>query len=407
MNFNLKAIVLLLITTSLCFGYSKNDVPEGWASLNGGTTGGKGGTEVTVSNMSELQKAASSSGKKIILVKKGTYKGTLTIKSDKSILGIEPGAGVDGKVIVNGQKNVIVRNIAIFDSKKCTGGCKSKGDAVNISRSTNIWFDHCDVYDGPDGNFDIVHGSDFITVTWCKFWYTWKKEHRFSNLIVGSDNEPTSEGKLRITYAFGWWGPLCNQRQPRGRYGKVHVVNNLYTSQDMSYACGPGHKMQMLIEKNVFNCNGSPVKTQGKGPYAWKTVGNIGSKKPGDKTVGTVFTPPYKLSEEMDASQVESKVKASAGNTLRLGKTNIKNRNSIAITKKQTPFLETSSNGWVLKNPNSRSYFLSVVTLDGKTILPVTHMAGKESIEIPNSPSALVVKFMDKSTAELHIPVSR
>ena len=396
---------MLLLATSLGFGYTTEDVPEGWASQGGGTTGGKGGTVVTVSSIGELQKEAGSSGKKIILVKKGNYKGNLSPKSDKSILGIEPGVKIDGTMSISGQKNVIIRNITIFDSEKCTGGCKSKGDAVNVKGSKNIWFDHVDIYDGPDGNFDIVRGADLITVTWCKFWYTWEKEHRFSNLIASSDNEPESEGKLNITFAYNWWGPLCDQRQPRGRYGKIHVVNNLYTSQKCSYACGPGYKMQMLIEHNVFNLKCKAISPTGKTPHAWKTIGNIGSSKPKEETKGSVFTPPYTLSGKMAASQVESKVKAGAGPTMSLGKTGISYASKPAVKKMLKPFIEMASNGWVLKNPNNRSYFVSVVNLHGQTVLPVTYVCGSEMITIPKSASPLVVKFMDNTTSEIYIPV--
>jgi len=39
------------------------DQPGGWASLNSGTKGGAGGTEVTVSTMADLQKYAKMTGK--------------------------------------------------------------------------------------------------------------------------------------------------------------------------------------------------------------------------------------------------------------------------------------------------------------------------------------------------------
>src|SRR5690349_4975269 len=89
------------------FGYEKTDRPEGWASQSGGTTGGAGGTEVTVSTMAQLQSEAKSSGKKIIIVNKGTYVGEVVPASDKSILGKEPGVLIKGSIHVSKVNNVI------------------------------------------------------------------------------------------------------------------------------------------------------------------------------------------------------------------------------------------------------------------------------------------------------------
>lgn len=114
-------ITILFSMISLGYGYKITDTPEGWASMNGGTTGGIGGDKVTVSTYEALKKEAESAGKKIILVNKGSYKGNINPKSDKSILGIEPGAIIDGCISIAGDdvKNVIVRNLAVINSKKC------------------------------------------------------------------------------------------------------------------------------------------------------------------------------------------------------------------------------------------------------------------------------------------------
>lgn len=64
----------------------------GFASLNGGTTGGAGGTVVTVTNQADLERYASASGRYVIKVR-----GRITISprgkevavaSDKTIIGI-------------------------------------------------------------------------------------------------------------------------------------------------------------------------------------------------------------------------------------------------------------------------------------------------------------------------------
>lgn len=302
-------------------GYSRGDLPEGWASQSGGTTGGTGGTEVAVTTMAQLQSEAKSQGKKTILLAKGTYSGSLILASDKSILGREPGVVLKGSVHISKQSNIILRNLAV-QGERCDSydACKGGDDGIGITESHHIWLDHLDVSDGQDGNCDITQGSDFVTVTWCKFWYSYAKEHRFSNLIAAADNVAIDKGKLRITYAYCWWADRVQQRQPRGRAGKVHVVNNLYTSADADYACGPGVDIQMLIENNDFRNSGYAIQTQGgeSPPPAWKSVGNIGTAKDIATGQGTVFTPPYALSLKLAASEVEGRIRPGAGNTLAL-----------------------------------------------------------------------------------------
>lgn len=311
-----------------------DDRPEGWASQSGGTTGGAGGAEVTVSTMAQLQSEAGSAGRKIILVAKGTYTGPLILSSDKSILGKEPGVLVKGDIHISKQSNIILRNIAV-QGNRCVSydACKDGEDAISITESHHIWLDHLDVSDGQDGNCDITQGSDFVTVTWCKFWYSYAKEHRFSNLIAAADNVAMDKGKLNITYAYCWWADRVKQRQPRGRAGKVHVVNNLYTSSEADYACGPGVDIQMLIENNDFRNGGSAIKEHTGNPApAWRSVGNIGTARDIATNKGTVFTPPYTLGLKLAASEVDAKVRPVAGNTLTLhGSTGIADGKAAAL----------------------------------------------------------------------------
>jgi pectate lyase len=313
-------LAALALSTALARGYSTGDKPEGWASQAGGTTGGAGGTEVTVTSLSQLQAEAKSAGKKIILVAKGTYAGAVTVASDKTILGKEPGVLIKGDLHINKASNIILRNFAV-QGNRCASydECHDGEDGITLTESHHIWLDHLDVSDGQDGNCDITNGSDFVTVTWCKFWYSYDKEHRFSNLIAADDNLAIDQGKLNITYAYCWWADRVVERMPRGRAGKVHVVNNLYTSAAANYACGPGVEIQMLIENNHFRNAGYAIKKfDGSPAPAWKSVGNIGSAKDIATGQGQVFAPPYSLSLKLAASEVEARIRPEAGNTLTL-----------------------------------------------------------------------------------------
>tara|TARA_R110002060_G_scaffold63751_3_gene73003 strand:+ start:1408 stop:1755 length:348 start_codon:yes stop_codon:yes gene_type:complete len=88
------------------------------SSLNGGTTGGSGGTVVTVSNQADLNTYATAQGKYVIkVVGKVTItpKGTeIRVASDKTIIGIgSTGEIYGGGFFLNGVKNVIIRNLKI------------------------------------------------------------------------------------------------------------------------------------------------------------------------------------------------------------------------------------------------------------------------------------------------------
>lgn len=400
-------LIGLLLASSLCLGYTKTDQPEGWASQGGGTTGGAGGTEVTVSTMADLQTHAKSSGKKIILVNKGTYTGTLTLASDKSILGKEPGVVIQGNIRISAVNNLILRNIAVRGNKCGTyEECKAGADAISISsQAHHIWLDHIDVSDGQDGNCDVTNGSDYVTITWSKFWYSYDKQHRFSNLIASDDNVAIDKDKLRITYAYCWWADRVVERMPRGRAGKVHVVNNLYTSTAGNYACGPGVDIQMLIENNVFKNAGTALKEfAGTPAAAWKSVGNIGTASNMGTNKGTVFTPPYTLRQKLSASEVEAKVRPAAGNTLTLNTTSVSPR----VAARHAPYLAPSGAGWRLHNPGASGVEFRVVDANGREVLPRAWLDAGESVAMPASGAPLFVRFLGADrAADLYVPFAK
>ncbi len=102
--------------------------------------------------------------------------------------------------------------------------------SINItSGARNIWVDHCEFWDGQDGNADVIRGADKVTFTFNIFGYRTNGLHNLSNLVASSDNEPESAGKLDITLMFNHFRG-AEQRTPRCRYGDIHVVNNLFTS---------------------------------------------------------------------------------------------------------------------------------------------------------------------------------
>ena len=312
--------------------------PIGWATRSGRTstefnvTGGGNATPITVKTFADLQKYAKDSSPRVIYIDgtlgdgwSGTSGSRLNITaSNKTIIGLKPGTLLKAPIhITSKASNIIIRNIVIQGSGS---NADQAWDNLTIEgESKNIWIDHCEFWDGQDGNADVVKGSDNVTFSWCIFGYKKKSSHNLSNLIGSSDNEPVSEGKLNVTYMFNWW-KAANQRKPRCRYGNVHVVNNLLTG-DASITNGTdvlgvaaGHMCRVRTERNVFINENNPIYTGvANGTGVNEVIDNIFTNCSGNtKGTGTSFTPPYEyMSFMLKASEVEAAVKANAGATLK------------------------------------------------------------------------------------------
>jgi pectate lyase len=297
------------------------DPVPGFASVAGGTTGGGTnlGAAIMVDSMSELEDAVEGSNAAIVLVQPGTYEGTLEPGANKTIIGVAPGVTIKGNISISGSDvhNVIIRNLAVR-GETCSSydECRAGADAVYMGNGAHhIWLDHLDIADGQDGNCDATQGADYITVSWTHFHYTYAKEHRFSNLIAGSDDEPVSVGKLRITYMNSHWGERVDTRQPRGRFGNVHMLNN-YHNTGGGQIHGVGKDMALIAENSVYDEDRSIFTDMGS-PRGWKGIGNQGSGDDLNDSFGAVFTIPYTYTA-LPASQVVAAVTSSdcgAGNT--------------------------------------------------------------------------------------------
>ncbi|AUS77474.1 pectate lyase [Actinoalloteichus sp. AHMU CJ021] len=227
---------------------AQDSAPVGWASQNGGTTGGAGGRTVTVTNASQLASNLNSSERLIIRVQ-GMIQvsGMQRVGSNKSILGVGSNSGIrGGGLTINGQRNIIIRNLVL------TG---SNDDAINIQDgSTNIWIDHNDLSNAYDGLIDIRRGSDFVTVSWNRL-----HNHDKTSLVGSSDNDGGMDrGRLRVTYHHNLFEGT-NQRNPRVRFGNpVHVLNNYFRDVG-SYGVSSNIEAGVYVERNYFENVRRPV----------------------------------------------------------------------------------------------------------------------------------------------------
>lgn len=276
----------------------------GWANYDGQTfvgspTGGGNATPIEVTTFAQLKAAAESADPKVIYVKNnvgagylGTTGDVLYVKSNKTIIGYA-GVTVRCSWQISNVSNIIIRNLTM--SGPGNSNSNQNWDAVNIQGSKRIWVDHCTVIDGEDGNFDVVKGSDNVSVTWCIFTYTADGTHNLSNLIGSSDNEPESWGKLNITYVNCWWKNV-NSRTPRARYGKIHVLNSYISNSGAPRA---GYKSNVIEEGSYFENINTPIGLISDGgeagmfPIGCKFVNCSGNTAAVSAGGYTAFTIPY------------------------------------------------------------------------------------------------------------------
>jgi pectate lyase len=279
------------------------------------TTGGAGGSTIKATTLAQLNTAAAGTNAAIIEIS-GHLNGSVTIGSNKTLVG-SAGAVIEGHVELKGSVNVIVRNLTVV-GYNCSDNsdCQSGADAITVEQSAHhIWFDHDDVSDGSDGNLDITHASDYVTISWTKFHYSGTRAggHQFSTLIGHSDdNDAEDTGHLKVTFHHDWWADHVGERMPRARFGQVHVFNNLFTSVGDNYCIRVGKAVQILDENNAFVGIANPIdlydatgKILSRGDLYQNVTGTM-------QDTGSAFTPPYAY-QATAASAVQTAVTSGAG----------------------------------------------------------------------------------------------
>lgn len=215
-------------------GTQENLALIGFATLNGGTTGGKGGTTRTIRTGTELVQALKDKKKNsapLTLLIAGTITpgnagvDKIDIKEIKnlSLIGAGAGATFDGIGIkINKSSNIVIRNLRV---QKVRAGDK---DAISIEGPVDhVWVDHCELsaeLDGVDKDFydgllDTKAESAYLTYSWNYLHDSWKA------VLVGSSESDTFDRKLTIHHNRF---ERCNSRLPLFRGGTGHVFNNYY-----------------------------------------------------------------------------------------------------------------------------------------------------------------------------------
>ncbi len=164
--------------------------------------------------------------------------GIVHVRPNTTIFSRGDGATLrHGTLEIHGSQNVILRNLKFrelweFDP---TGKYDRFGwDYIRITnagkeRSHHIWIDHCDFGRAYDGAVDITHGSDLVTVSWCRFGGDHNGPHK-KVMLIGHSSGPgaasTDTGKLNVTLHNNYFHDI-DDRAPRVRFGNVHVFNDM------------------------------------------------------------------------------------------------------------------------------------------------------------------------------------
>lgn len=283
-------------------------------------TGGASGTTVTVNTAAALRTYGESTTPYTIVVSGAIDLGTggrLKLKSNKTLRGENTSATILGTIEISNAQNVIVSNLNI----SANTGAAAENDGVTIASSTNVLVTKCTIFDCTDGNLDVINGSDLVTISWCKFYYTRNNGHNFSNLVGSSDTDVGSGNGLtnyRVTWHHNWWSTGAKQRMIACRFGRSHMFNNYWDCAGDDYCTETRNIASILSEYNHYDGVKDPLARRTALPTdlgLLMTNGNLFTSCTGTQLSASDngFTPPYSY-QLYAAADVKSLVKAGAGN---------------------------------------------------------------------------------------------
>ncbi|CAH9110144.1 unnamed protein product [Cuscuta epithymum] len=164
----------------------------------------------------------------------------LSVSSYKTIDGRGQRVKLTGKGLrLKACEHVIVCNLEF------QGGRGHDVDGIQIKpNSKHIWIDRCSLRDYDDGLIDITRQSTDITVSRCYF-----ADHN-KTMLIGADPSHVNDRCIRVTIHHCFFDGT-KQRQPRVRFGKVHLYNN-YTRNWGLYAVCASVESLVYSQCNIY-----------------------------------------------------------------------------------------------------------------------------------------------------------
>ncbi|MDT0446208.1 pectate lyase family protein [Streptomyces johnsoniae] len=316
----------------------------GYATQNGGTTGGAGGQTVRATTGTAIHEALcgrASESTPIIIEVEGTINHGNTSKvsgdscntaddvielkqiSNVTIVGVGSGAVFDQIGIhIREANNIIIQNVTVRNVKKSGSPTSNGGDAIGMESDVrNVWADHLTLEasggedEGFDGLFDMKNNTQYVTLSYSIL------RNSGRGGLVGSSESDRSNGF--VTYHHNLYENI-DSRTPLLRGGIGHVYNNHFANIHES-GINSRAGARARVDNNYFEDSKDVLGTfyTDEAGY-WQVNGNIFDNvtwsSPGDETnpagpdpeSNTTVDIPYSYSLD-DASCVPSVVSETAG----------------------------------------------------------------------------------------------
>ncbi|MDX3801598.1 pectate lyase [Streptomyces sp. AK04-3B] len=316
----------------------------GFATQNGGTTGGAGGTTVRAATGTQIHQALcsrASSSTPIVIQVEGTVTvgntakvsggscntaaGVIELKgvSNVTLVGVGAGAVFDQIGIhLRQSSNIIVQNVTVQNVKKSGSPTSNGGDAIGMESDVhNVWVDHATLTAsggesaGYDALFDMKANTRYVTLS-----YSVLRNSGRGGLVGSSDSDL---GNGPVTFHHNRYENI-DSRTPLLRGATAHIYNNYYVSLNES-GINPRAGGKAKVDNNYFKNSKDVLGTFYTDlPGYWQVSGNVFDNvtwtQPGEDnnpagpnpTSNTTVSIPYSYSLDA-ASCVPSIVTATAG----------------------------------------------------------------------------------------------
>ena len=270
-------------------------VASGYATQNGGTTGGAGGQTVRATTGTAIHTALctrASSTTPITIEVEGTINhgntakvsgnscntadGVIELKqiSNVTIIGVGGGAVFDQLGIhIREATNIIIRNVTVRNVKKSGSPISNGGDAIGMETNVRrVWVDHVTLEasggeaEGFDGLFDMKDNTQYVTLS-----YSILRNSGRGGLIGSSESDLTNGF---VTFHHNLYQNI-DSRTPLLRGGIAHIYNNSYVSiieSGINSRAGARAKVENNYFRNSKDILGT-FYTSERG--TWQTSGNI------------------------------------------------------------------------------------------------------------------------------------
>ncbi|MFF8352762.1 polysaccharide lyase family 1 protein [Streptomyces chartreusis] len=242
------------VTLSMSEASAATGGATGYATQNGGTTGGAGGQTVRATTGTQIHAALCSraaSNTPITIEVEGTINhgnttkvsgdscntaaGVIELKqiSNVTLVGVGSGAVFDQLGIhIRESSNIIIQNVTVRNVKKSGSPTSNGGDAIGMESDVrNVWVDHATLLasggesEGYDGLFDMKDNTQYVTLS-----YSILRNSGRGGLI-GSSESDLSNGY--VTFHHNRYENI-DSRAPLLRGGTAHAYNNHYVSLNES-----------------------------------------------------------------------------------------------------------------------------------------------------------------------------